>query len=103
MSLVSAIFQTYPDSFQVRSTFAKLSKDIVQFFNVRRIKPKQATHNALGAQSDLNQNGSSNHIEDPLKSAENDNWLNFVKDATSFCPTCGSNATTPSAMPDVTI
>eukprot|EP00112_Aurelia_sp_Birch-Aquarium-sp1_P020196 Seg515.6 transcript_id=Seg515.6/GoldUCD/mRNA.D3Y31 product=Copine-1 protein_id=Seg515.6/GoldUCD/D3Y31 len=87
----------------IRSTFAKLSSDIVNYFVSRSIRPKTPDPKSPTTPLDTFQKTLAAQLEDPLTSVENDNWQNFLKEATSFCPTCGSHSSTKSNIPDVNI
>ena len=61
----------------------------MQYFESRRIKPKEVA-------SPTEANANFNDFEDPLELMENDQ--NFLKEATSFCPTCGSHSSIKSQL-----
>ena len=70
-------------AFQIRSSFANLSREIVQYFESHGVKPKEAI-------SPTEMNHSLKDLKDPLESFENEQ--KYLKEATSFCPTCGSHS-----------
>eukprot|EP00794_Sanderia_malayensis_P007796 gene7796-8642_t len=84
-----------------RATFARLSKDIVKFFTHRNIRPNKPIMNLPRNQAETAYNDGFSDVIDHLEAAENENWKNYLKDATSYCPTCGSHAQNNSYMPEV--
>eukprot|EP00795_Rhopilema_esculentum_P004319 gene4319-20525_t len=87
----------------VRSAFAKLSKSIVQYFISRGIKPRPHDTKQPFSPMDTYSSMLSPDFEDPLTSAANDNWQNFLTEATSFCPTCGSHRSTRPPLSEVNV
>jgi len=78
----------------IRSSFANLSREIVQYFESRGVKPKEAI-------SPTELNNSLKDLKDPLESFENEQ--KFLKEATSFCPTCGSHSSTNAPLTTIKI
>ena len=69
----------------------------MEYFESHGIKPLETK----SAASPMDTFPNTQDFEDPLASTENDNWQNFIKEATSFCPTCGSHRSIKSPLTDV--
>ena len=70
----------------------QISKDTVLYFKSRGMKPNDPGSSKQVFSAWGNPSGDS-PLSDPLEEeAMNENWKNSILDATSYCPTCGSNA-----------